>query len=73
MDILNVIIIILVIIGIILLIREIVCWYWKINKHIEIMKEINSNLGELLKVNKQQLELEKQKNKKEGNILDLKV
>ena len=35
---------ILISIIVILIIREIVCWYWKINKIVEILERISSQL-----------------------------
>ncbi len=35
---------VLIFIGIFLLCREVMCWYWKVNEAIEILKEIRDNI-----------------------------
>ena len=40
---------ILIVIVIFLLCREIVCWYWKINKRISLLENIDENLRLLVK------------------------
>lgn len=43
-NVLSLLIVVAVSIGIIWLIREIVCWYWKVNDIINQLKEVNSKL-----------------------------
>ena len=45
--ILTMIIMLLVIAGIMLLIREVNCWYWKINKRVELAEKANSEIRAL--------------------------
>lgn len=37
-----------IIIVLFLVLREFFCWYWKINKHIEIQEELLENIKEIL-------------------------
>jgi hypothetical protein len=42
------IIVLFVMIMVFLLLREVNCWYWKINKRVELMEEQNELLRELI-------------------------
>ena len=44
-----IIVFIIMVLAIILLIRELICWYFKINKRVELQEKI---LAELVKINK---------------------
>ena len=44
-----IIVFIIMTLAIILLIREVICWYFKINKRVELQEKI---LAELVKINK---------------------
>ena len=44
----NAFLVIMIVIAVIAVIREIICWYWKINEGIELQKKI---LAELVKFN----------------------
>lgn len=41
----------LILLVIILIIRELVCWYWKINKIVQCLESIESKMDEFLKIN----------------------
>ena len=41
-------IMLLVLIAIFLILRELNCWYWKINKKIELQEKTNELLGKIL-------------------------
>ena len=47
----EIIVILVVVIGVFFLIREVICWYYKINKQIELQEETNSLLKKLIEVN----------------------
>jgi hypothetical protein len=44
-----IVVFIIMVLAIILLIREVICWYFKINKRVELQEKI---LAELVKINK---------------------
>jgi hypothetical protein len=44
-----IVVFIIMVLAIILLIRELICWYFKINKRVELQEKI---LSELVKINK---------------------
>ena len=44
-----IVVFIIMVLAIILLIRELICWYFKINKRIELQEK---TLAELIKINK---------------------
>jgi hypothetical protein len=44
-----IVVFIIMVLAIILLIRELICWYFKINKRVELQEKI---LAELVKINK---------------------
>jgi hypothetical protein len=44
-----IIVFIIMVLAIILLIRELICWYFKINKRVELQEKM---LAELVKINK---------------------
>lgn len=46
------IIYLIIIVVVFLLLREVNCWYWKINKGLEKFEEINENLNELVRLTK---------------------
>jgi hypothetical protein len=48
MDQTTIFIILAVIVSIFIILREFNCWYWKINQRIELMKENNDLLRELI-------------------------
>tara|TARA_R110002126_G_scaffold60240_3_gene157048 strand:+ start:1792 stop:1968 length:177 start_codon:yes stop_codon:yes gene_type:complete len=45
----NIILLTVICLGIFAIIREIICWYWKINERVDLQKKI---LVELVKLNK---------------------
>ena len=45
----SIVVFIIMVLAIILLIREVICWYFKINKRVELQEKI---LAELVKINK---------------------
>jgi len=49
-----VIVMIIVAIIVFIIAREFNCWYWKINKRLQLLEEINQNLKELLELQKRQ-------------------
>lgn len=48
MDLATLIIFLLVLLGIFLLCRELNCWYWKINRRIELLEEQNNSLKTII-------------------------
>ena len=44
-----IVVFIIMVLAIILLIREVICWYFKINKRVELQEKM---LAELVKINK---------------------
>ena len=48
---LELIVILVVVIGIFFLIREVICWYYKINRQIELQEENNFLLEKLIELN----------------------
>ncbi|MGL4411703.1 MAG: hypothetical protein ACRCTF_06170 [Bacteroidales bacterium] len=70
-DLLIAIVAIAIVIGIFLICRELVCWYWKINKHISLMEENNELLRMLVAQNstkqKEAVEMSKEESKDEVN------
>ena len=47
--IINIALLTVICLGVFAIIREIVCWYWKINERVDLQKKI---LAELVKLNK---------------------
>ena len=45
-------IVLVVTFGLFLLLREFYCWYWKQNKMVSLLEEINKNLKEIKQGNK---------------------
>ena len=45
----SIVVFIIMVLAIILLIREVICWYFKINKRVELQEKM---LAELVKINK---------------------
>ena len=48
MDLATLIVFIFVLLGIFLLCRELNCWYWKINRRIELLEEQNNSLKTII-------------------------
>lgn len=48
MDFISLIIFLLVLFLIFLICRELNCWYWKINRRIELLEEQNNSLKEII-------------------------
>ena len=45
----NIILLTVICLGVFAIIRELICWYWKINERVDLSKKI---LAELVKLNK---------------------
>ncbi len=66
MQIMGVLLLIAVILGVILLCREVSCWYFKINKSIELQEEANTTLRKILMNMPSQPVIEKAIEKEKG-------
>ncbi len=56
---------ILVFVVILLLCREVACWYLKINQHIKNQEDIKELLDQLVRIERQRVRLEAEKTKSE--------
>ena len=50
--------VLLIVIGIFIAIREFLCWYWKINEGIELLKSIDNKLELLKKIEENKFEIQ---------------
>jgi hypothetical protein len=44
----GILLILALIIGLFFILRELMCWYWKVNERIELQKKTNEILGKIL-------------------------